>query len=37
MLQVGSTVDGWNIDAVIHQGSMAVTYAVGSLVGINVG
>jgi len=28
MLQVGSTVDGWNIDAVIHQGSMAITYAV---------
>jgi len=28
MLKVGSTVDGWNIDAVIHQGSMAVTFAV---------
>ncbi len=28
MLQVGSTVDGWNIGAVIHQGSMAVTFAV---------
>ncbi len=28
MLQVGSTVDGWHIDRVIHQGSMAVTFAV---------
>ena len=28
MLEVGSTVDGWQIDAVIHQGSMATTYAV---------